>query len=99
MEWVTKPGEDWDRRFFEGESGSWLILGHPAADYVLVPEGIEGYAAGTKLYIEAQFRVSFKCPLCGDESEKRGLAFKDSALVVLECLGCQRFIWCEIDRR
>jgi len=101
MEWVTKPGDAWDKSpIINEEFGSWFILGDPlAASYVRVPEGVPGHVAGTKRYIEAQFRVCFKCPMCGDESEKRGLAFKDSALVMLECLGCQRFIWLEVEGR
>jgi len=101
MEWITKPGDDWNKSpIIDEEFGSWFVFGKPsAASYVRLPSGIPGYAAGTKLYIEAQFRVCFKCPVCGDESEKRGLAFKDSALVMLECLGCQKFFWCEVERR
>jgi len=101
MEWTVKPGDDWVRSpIFDEEFGSWFVVGKPsAACYIRLPSGIPGYAAGEKLYIEAQFRVCFKCPVCGDESEKRGLAFKDSALVMLECLGCQKFIWCEVERR
>jgi len=101
MEWTAKPGDDWDKSpIFDEEFGSWFVLGTPsAASYVKLPKGIPGYAAGTVLYIETLFVISFTCPFCGDEREKRGLAFKQSTLVMLECVGCQRFLWCEIERR
>jgi len=81
---------------FEDAWGTWFILGDIAAGYVELPAGIPGYEPGTRLYIEEAFTVDYICPICSNTDRKRGLSFRDSPIVVVECMGCRQFLWLEI---
>jgi len=97
VKWETKPGDDWRMSpIFEDAGGAWFIFGDVAAGYVELPAGIPGYEPGTRLYIEGAFTVSYTCPICSNTDRKRGLSFRDSSLVIVECMGCKKFLWLEI---
>ena len=102
MEWETRPGQSWATSPpVEIDGGFGVVVGAPgtpAADWVHCPSGIPGYEhlGGRKLAIEAPFtltRGEYGCPMCDDDGEKRGLAFGDCPLVVVECRACNQFLW------
>jgi hypothetical protein len=104
MQWDIKPGDSWKTSppIKEGD-GAGLVIAGPGAvapDWVRCPVDIPScdVTAGTKLYIDRPFvspHGDLPCPVCQDQGPKRGLAFKDVSVVILECSGCKQFLWLE----